>query len=60
MKFRYYITDTLDGSIKGTSIKEVAKTYSESEDFFVVDSETGEWFTADEDTLDVEEILSEE
>ena len=45
MTFRYYITDTLNGCIKGTDDDHVALDLSQSEDFFVVDTKTGEWLT---------------
>lgn len=45
MKFRYYITDLHSGSIVGTNDTEIATKLSGSEDFFVVDTETGEWIT---------------
>ncbi len=44
MKFRYYITSTMDGMITGTDDEAVAKDAAESEDNFVLDSTTGEWF----------------
>lgn len=46
-KFRYYITDTLDGVIKGTNDEDVARDLSQSEDYFVVDTETGNWLGSD-------------
>ena len=47
MKFRYYIADPFSGNVKGTNDEQVAGDYSQSEDFWVVDSETGEWLTPD-------------
>ena len=41
--FRYYITDLFEGQIVGTDSDEDAESYAQSEDFFVVDSTTGEW-----------------
>lgn len=41
MKFRYYITDLIDGVVKGTDKKEVAEDFRESEEHFVVDTSTG-------------------
>lgn len=47
MKFRYYITDLTGGMIKGTDDIQTAESYSNSEDYFIVDTETGEWLTTD-------------
>ena len=47
MKFRYYITSMFDGNITGTNDTSRAVDYAECEDFFVVDTETGEWLTPD-------------
>jgi len=41
-KFRFYIADISDGSIKGTNNEQDAKDLSASDNFYVVDSETGE------------------
>lgn len=46
MAFRYYITDLMDGCIKGTNDEQTAKDFSQSEDYFVVDSERDEWLTS--------------
>lgn len=43
MKFRYYITDLFEGAVTGTDNTEHAEAFACSEDWFVVDSETGEW-----------------
>lgn len=56
MKFRYYITDTFQGEILGTNSNELAKTFAECEDYFVVDCETAKWMTPFE-VLDVAECL---
>jgi len=47
MKFRYYITDLHQGLIRGTNDEENACNFAGCEDYFVVDSDTGEWLTAD-------------
>lgn len=47
MKFRYYITALYDGSIRGTNDQETASDLAQSEDFFVVDAEAGEWIQPD-------------
>lgn len=43
MKFRYYVTDLHNGSIRGTDDLDAAESFAESEDYFVVDTGTGEW-----------------
>ena len=55
MKFRFYITTLFDGAIKGTDSEESALSFSKSEDFFVVDTKTGEWMVQG-GRLPVEEI----
>ena len=58
MKFKYYITDTHNGCIKGTNNQDVAKDISYSCDYFVVNSETGEWLTEDGELQQIEDIES--
>lgn len=41
-KFRFYISDPFDGAIKGTDNSTTAQEFAASDDFFVIDSETGE------------------
>ena len=47
MPFRYYITDLNQGAIVGTNDSLVVENLSQSEDYFIVDSDTGEWVTPD-------------
>ena len=57
MKFRYYITDTNNGIVSGTDDPDLAHDFSLSDDYFVVDSDTGEWLHANgglEDILDID------
>lgn len=56
MKFRFYITNTLDGMVRGTDDEGVAKDYAMSEDFFVVDAENGTWLQTDDTIQEVEAI----
>ena len=56
MKFRYYITDTFDGLIRGTNDLEKAKNYALCEEYFVVDTESGDWLCAEGKTLPIEEV----
>lgn len=46
-KYRYYITDTFEGCIKGTNDAELAKVLAGCEGYFVVDTYTGKWLTQD-------------
>lgn len=49
MKFRFYITDLMDGCIRGTDSLEQATLHAGSEDCFVVDTEDGTWIMTDGD-----------
>ena len=46
MKFKYYVTDLSSGSVKGTNNDATANELADSEDFFVVNAETGNWLTS--------------
>ena len=54
MKFRYYVTDLFDGTIKGVTNEEDAMNYAECEDFFVVDVELGQQLLPEGERCDVE------
>lgn len=56
MKFRYYVTNTLDGFVVGTNNENVAENYAESDEFFVVDTETNEWLQPDGTREQIEEV----
>ena len=43
--FRYYITDTCNGCIVGTNDGTIAQNFAGCEDYFVVDTLTGRWWT---------------
>jgi hypothetical protein len=53
-KFRYIITDLYNGCVVGTDDAEVAKSLSNVDEYFVVDTETGSWITGEE-PLEIEE-----
>lgn len=55
MKFRYYITDLYEGHVVGTDNGEKAANLATSEDYFVIDSEDGEWLTVNGVAVPVEE-----
>ena len=50
MKYRFYITDLYNGVIKGTDDEALARTLAQVEDYFVVDTQTGEWLAVGEDS----------
>lgn len=56
MKFRYYITVLYDGAIKGTDNTQTALDVAESEDCFVVDTQTGEWLQGGRISVPIEDI----
>ena len=53
-KFKYYITDITNCEVVGTDDRDLATNYAESEDFFVVDAEAGQWIQTDGEAVDVE------
>jgi hypothetical protein len=58
MKFRFYITDTFNGSVVGTDDKEQAQNYAQVEEYFVVDTETGTWLMIDNNIVDIQRANS--
>jgi hypothetical protein len=48
MTFKFYITDTVDGSVCGTNDEGIARDYAENEENFVVNAETGMWLMPDD------------
>ena len=54
MKFRYYITNTLEGCINGTNNEVKAEELAECEDHFVIDAKTGEWLIGHGERIQVE------
>ena len=55
MKFRYYITNLHEGAVEGTNDDQTAIDFAASEDYFVVDSERGEWIQSSGDAVPVED-----
>lgn len=55
MRFRYYITNLHEGKIEGSNSIDVAENFSNSEDYFVVDSETGQWMQPDGGRVEVQD-----
>jgi len=47
VKKRYVILDPFDGCLKATDAIQTALDYSASDDYFVYDTETGEWLLPD-------------
>lgn len=46
-RFRFYITDTMNGVVLGTNDESFAKETAECEDYFVIDTATGTWILSD-------------
>jgi hypothetical protein len=55
MKFKYYITNLFDGCVQGTDDDDVAADLAECEEYFVVDSEAGEWLAVGGERRDITE-----
>ena len=56
-KFRYYVTDTMNGMVFGTDDSMIAGNCQLSQDYFVVDSDKGIWLMVNGDgELDSKEI----
>lgn len=56
MKFRFYITDLLEGKVVGTDDEAVAKNFADSADCFVVDAEEGRWLWSGDFNPEVEAV----
>lgn len=55
MKFRYYITDLMNGTVVGTDDRAVVESFVATEDAFAVDTETGFQIMPDMTTAEVKE-----
>jgi hypothetical protein len=53
MGFRYYITDLMDGSVRGTDDTNIARHFAESEDNYVVEPATNSWIQPDGEAIPV-------
>lgn len=58
-QFRFIIVGPFNSEVQGTNDEEVAKKYSEDEDLYVVDTETGKWFNYDTGECDQEVVAVE-
>lgn len=56
MKFRFYIAELFNGQVVGTNDQETARDLAMSEEYFVIDSETGRWLVLDNTTIEIEEV----
>ena len=54
-RFRYYITDWLEGNITGTNDPAIADKHAECTECYVVDTLAGEWFAPGGCKIPVEE-----
>ena len=59
-KFKYYITDVMNGEVVGTDDKDTAQEYAESDDYFVVDAESGRWLMSGGEDQDIEAASNDE
>lgn len=56
MKFQYYITDLNEGEIVGTDSYEIAYHFSLCDNYFVLDSHTGEWMLPSGESVQVGKV----
>ena len=56
MTFRYYITDTFDGTIRGTDDKVKALQMARCEEYYVVDTKNGHILLDNGDYQKIEEL----
>lgn len=54
-KFRYYITDLMNGTVLGTDDIAVVESFVATEDAFAVDTKTGQQVMPDFTCVDVKE-----
>lgn len=47
MRYRYYIVDTMNGTVFGCENDNDALDYAMCEEFYVIDTATGYWITND-------------
>lgn len=58
MRFRYYITNLHEGAVEGSNSFDVAENFANSEDYFVVDADTGLWLQPDGAMVEVQDCES--
>ena len=54
-KFRYFIVDTMDGTVCGTNDPEVVSVARNYEEFFVLDTEKDIWLVEENDEIIISE-----
>lgn len=59
MRFRYYITNIHEGMIEGCNSLETVESFASSEDYFVVDADTGQWLQPDGGRVEVQNCEGE-
>lgn len=57
MSFRYIITDTFDGCLKGTDDAKIAEEFAVCEDYFVYDTQEAVWLMADGEKQTVTKVV---
>jgi hypothetical protein len=55
-KYAYYIVDTMNGNVVGTDDASKARNLATSDDYFVIESETGRWLCEDGTPRNIKEI----
>lgn len=55
MKFKFLIIDLSEGSVSGTNEEIVAKEFAQSDDYYVVNTETGIWMMDESNSKEIKE-----
>jgi len=58
-KFRYYITNLFEGTIEGSDDEKAMNEASHCDEYFIVDTNTGEWLSCGE-LREIKEVSSTE
>lgn len=56
MPYKFYIVLLDSGSILGTNNREIAETFAESEDYFVLEASTGMWIQPWREYVEIKDI----
>ncbi len=55
-RFRYYIADTFNGCVKGTNDRDMAVELAACDEYYVIDSEKGEWIDSELTSPSIDEM----
>lgn len=58
MRFKYYITNLHEGVIEGSDSLDIAENFANSEDYSVVDADTGQWLQPEGGRVEVQDCES--